>query len=108
EQTDPREINSTPIGVDNDGVELILRVGRYGPYIQRGEDRASVPEDLPPDELTVDKALELLQAPSGDRVLGQDPATGLPVVAKAGRYGPYVQLGEVEAGSKEKPATASL
>ena len=91
---DAREVNSIAIGKDPDGVEVVVRVGRYGPYLQRGDDRASVPEDLPPDELTVDKALELLSAPSGDRVLGTDPATGEEVVAKAGRYGPYVQAGE--------------
>ena len=114
DEIDPREINSIPIGVDSDGVELVVRVGRYGPYLQRGEDRASIPDDLPPDELTVAKAEELLAAPKGDRVLGTDPATGLPVLAKAGRFGPYVQLGEVEEavdGKKSKapkPATASL
>jgi DNA topoisomerase-1 len=85
-----------------------VRVGRYGPYVQRGEDRASIPEDLAPDELTVDKALELLNAPSEDRVLGIDPESSLTVVARAGRYGPYVQLGEVNGDSKEKPRTASL
>ncbi len=107
-EIDAREVNSIPIGSGSDGTVIVVRVGRYGPYIQRGEDRAPVPDDLAPDELTVEKAEELLAAPSGDRVLGEDPATGLPVVAKAGRYGPYVQLGEVEAGSKAKPPTASL
>ena len=107
-EIDAREVNSIPLGPDADGIDIVLRVGRYGPYVQRGEERASVPEDLPPDELTVEKAVELLSAPSGDRVLGEDPTTGLPVIAKAGRYGPYVQLGEVEPGSKAKPPTASL
>jgi DNA topoisomerase-1 len=112
DEIDPREINSIPIGVDSDGTELIVRVGRYGPYLQRGEDRASVPDDLAPDELTVERAEELLAAPKGDRVLGNDPETGLPVVAKAGRFGPYVQLGEIEDAdgkkAKTKPKTASL
>ena len=90
---DAREVNSITIGADANGTEVVVRVGRYGPYLQRGEDRASVPEDLPPDELTVEKAEELLSAPSGDRVLGVDP-DGNEVVAKAGRYGPYVQAGE--------------
>src|SRR5581483_11071099 len=99
---------SIPIGPDGDGTEVVVRVGRYGPYLQRGDDRASVPEDLAPDELTVEKAEELLSAPSGDRELGADPATGLTVFAKAGRYGPYVQLGELDTDSKEKPRTASL
>ena len=88
---DARELNSIPIGDD-----IVLRVGRYGPYLERGPDgeessqRAVVPDDLPPDELTLEKAEELLAEPSGDRELGTDPETGLPVVAKNGRYGPYV------------------
>jgi DNA topoisomerase-1 len=107
-EIDAREINSIPIGRGSDGEELVVRVGRYGPYMQRGEDRASVPEDMAPDELTIEKAEELLAAPSGDRLLGTDPETGLPVLARAGRYGPYVQLGEMDSSSKEKPPTSSL
>jgi DNA topoisomerase I len=101
-EIDAREINSIPIG---DGV--VVRVGRYGPYVQKGEERASVPEDLPPDELTLDKAEELLHAGPSDRVVGTDPASGLPVLIRAGRFGPYVQLGDTDdvAG---KPRTASL
>jgi DNA topoisomerase-1 len=105
-EIDAREVNSIPIGRDESGTEVVVRVGRYGPYLQRGEDRASVPEDLPPDELTVEKALELLSAPSGDRVLGATPA-GEQVVAKAGRYGPYVTTVPPE-GSSDAPRTASL
>lgn len=108
EEIDAREVNSIPIGKDPDGQEVLIRVGRYGPYLQRGEDRASIPEDLPPDELSVEKALEILSAPSDDRQLGSDPETGLPVYVKAGRYGPYVQMGELEDGGKTKPKTASL
>jgi DNA topoisomerase-1 len=104
---DAREVNSIPIGKDAEGNEVVVRVGRYGPYLQRGEQRASVPEDLPPDELTVEKAEELLSAPSGDRVLGVEPSSGFEVVAKAGRYGPYVTTVPPE-GSKEAPRTASL
>ena len=94
-EIDAREVNSIAIG---DGITL--RVGRYGPYIEEsggepGPDgnprRASVPDDLAPDELTVEKARELLETqPEGDLVLGTDPATGHTVVAKNGRYGPYV------------------
>ncbi len=105
-EIDAREVNEIEIGADPDGVPIVVRVGRYGPYVQRGEDRASIADDVPPDELSVEKALELLHAPSGDRTLGADPATGLPVIARAGRYGPYVQLGEPE--GKERPKTASL
>ena len=104
---DARDVNSIPIGNDADGNEIVIRVGRYGPYLQRGDDRASIPEDMPPDELTLEKAEELLSAPSGDRVLGTDPS-GTTVIARAGRYGPYVQLGETNGDSKEKPKTASL
>jgi len=99
---DAREINSLEIG---DGI--VLRVGRYGPYLERGEQRASVPEELAPDELTLEKAEELLSQPSGDRELGTHPETGLQIVARTGRYGPYVTEVLPE-GSKEKPRTASL
>ncbi len=105
-EIDARQINSIPIGSAADGEEIVVRVGRYGPYLQHGEDRASIPEDLAPDELTIERAEELLAAPSGDRVVGEDPATSLPVMVRAGRYGPYVQLGETKDG--ERPLTASL
>ncbi|MCI4318421.1 MAG: DNA topoisomerase I, partial [Thermoplasmata archaeon] len=104
---DAREVNSIPIGTDGDGNEILVRVGRYGPYLQRGEDRVSVPEDVAPDELTIERSTELLDAPSGDRELGVDPETQLPVYVRAGRFGPYVQLGE--AGEESgKPKTASV
>lgn len=108
EEIDAKEVNSIPLGKDPEGRDIIIRVGRYGPYLQREDDRASIPEDLAPDELTIEKATELLAAPSGDRVLGAHPETGEPVSVKAGRFGPYVQLGEQEDGSKVRPATASL
>ncbi len=107
EEIDAREINSILIGTAGE-IPVVARVGRYGPYLQRGEDRASIPEDLAPDELSLERALELLDAPSGDRDLGEDPATGLTVIARKGRFGPYVQLGQIEEGSKTKPRTASL
>jgi DNA topoisomerase-1 len=106
-EIDAREINSIPLGVDHDGAEIVVRVGRYGPYLQRGEERASIPDDLAPDELTIDRAEELLAAPSNDRVLGNDPETGLPVAVRAGRFGPYVQLGDAGEGAA-RPRTASL
>ena len=99
---DAREINSLEIG---DGI--VLRVGRYGPYLERDGKRASVPDELAPDELTLERAEELLSQPSGDRELGTDPATDLPIVARTGRYGPYVTEVLPEE-SKEKPRTASL
>ncbi|HZC72511.1 MAG TPA: topoisomerase C-terminal repeat-containing protein, partial [Jatrophihabitans sp.] len=95
EEIDARGVNSIPIG---EGV--VVRVGRYGPYLQRGSDsnsdsneRASIPEDLPPDELIPEKVEELLSAPSGDRILGALP-DGREVTAKSGRYGPYVTDGD--------------
>ncbi|MGW8451967.1 type I DNA topoisomerase [Streptomyces niveus] len=111
---DAREISSFPIG---DGI--MLRVGRYGPYVERGEkdaeghQRADVPEDLAPDELTVEYAEELLAKPSGDFELGVDPDSGHQIVARDGRYGPYVTEvlpdGTPKTGKNAvKPRTASL
>ncbi len=108
EAIDPQAVNTFRVGDSADGVPIVARCGRYGPYLVRGEDRASIPEDLPIDELTVERATELLDAPSGDRTVGEDPETGLTVLAKEGRFGPYVQLGERGADSKTKPKTASL
>ena len=111
DEIDARDVNSIVIGRTDDGVEVVVRVGRYGPYVQLGREegaaRASLPEDLAPDELTVARAVELANAPSGDRVLGPDPTTGYDVIAKAGRYGPYVSL-VLPAGSDDKPPSASL
>ncbi|MFN8038806.1 MAG: type I DNA topoisomerase [Acidimicrobiales bacterium] len=105
---DPAEINSVPIGLDPDGVLIVAKPGRQGsPYLKRGDDTASIPDALAPDELTVEKALELLAAPKGGREVGVDPETGLVVYAKNGRYGPYVQLGEMVDGG-EKPKMASI
>jgi DNA topoisomerase-1 len=75
--------------------EIEIRVGRYGAYLQQnidGEERklANIPEELAPDELTLEKAIELLAAPSGERELGIDPVTNLPIIAKSGRFGPYI------------------
>ncbi|MBO0748108.1 MAG: type I DNA topoisomerase, partial [Acidimicrobiaceae bacterium] len=104
---DAREINSIVIGADPEGEVLVVRVGRYGPYVQRGEERASIPEDLAPDELTVPRALELLHAGSSDRVVGLHPESGLPILVRAGRFGPYVQVGDADQVDG-KPQTASL
>ena len=97
------------VGEDDSGAAVTVQVGRFGPFIRRGDDRASVPEDLPPDELTLEAALRLLdRAPKGAKILGSDPDSGLAVLGLTGRYGPYVQLGEAEAGAKKKPKRASL
>ncbi|MFI6345267.1 type I DNA topoisomerase [Streptomyces sp. NPDC050560] len=111
---DAREVSSFPVGSD-----IVLRVGRYGPYIERGDrdaeghQRADVPEDLAPDELSVEYAEELLAKPSGDFELGTDPGSGHQIVAKDGRYGPYVTEvlpeGTPKTGKNAvKPRTASL
>lgn len=111
---DAREVSSFPVGNG-----IVLRVGRYGPYIERGEkdsenhQRADIPEDLAPDELSVELAEELLAKPSGDFELGTDPATGHQIIAKDGRYGPYVTEvlpeGTPKTGKNAvKPRTASL
>src|SRR3990172_1568406 len=93
------------MGSDREGEEIIAGAGRFGPYLQRGEDKTPIPDQLAPDELTVEKALELLSAPNGDRELGPDPDTGLPVSVRTGRFGPYVQLGEQEETGKPKRAS---
>ena len=83
---DARDVSSFPLA----GSDIVVRVGRYGPYLERDGQRVNVPDDIAPDELTVEKAEELFNQPNGDVVLGTDPDTGLVVVAKGGRFGPYV------------------
>ncbi|MEU8140711.1 type I DNA topoisomerase [Nonomuraea sp. NPDC048901] len=83
---DAKEISSFPIK----GTDIVIRVGRYGPYLDRGGARVNVPEDMTPDELTAEKAEELFSRPTGDREMGTDPVTGHMIVAKDGRFGPYV------------------
>ena len=92
DQIDAASINSFPIGNDPDGNEIIAKPGKYGPYIKRGDDTASIPDDLAPDELTLDEALRLLSLPKSDDPIGT--LDDLPVYAKNGRYGPYVQWGD--------------
>jgi DNA topoisomerase-1 len=108
DEIDPREVNAIPLGKDAEGREIAVRVGKYGPYLSRDGETAPVPEGIAPDELTVARAEEMLAKPSGDRVLGTDPASEVPVIVREGRYGPYVQLGDADGGAKTKPRTASL
>ena len=115
---DAKELATFPIaGPDGAETGIDLRVGKYGPYLEGpGDDgtpsakKANVPDDLPPDELTLDKAKELLANPAGEEtVLGNHPETGLEVVAKNGRYGPFVtELLPEDAPKKAKPRTGSL
>ena len=105
-EIDARELATFKI---DDGIDL--RVGRYGPYIETPDGtRANVPEDLPPDELTPEKARELLANPAGEEIhLGTHPETGLPIVAKNGRFGPYVtEVLPEDAPKGAKPRTSSL
>ena len=109
EKADPAEVNAIPIGIDDDGNVVVVRNGKYGPYVKRGDDTASLPPDIPLDELSVERALELLNAPKGDEPIGHDPESALPVYVKNGRFGPYVQLGDAETlPPKQKPKMASL
>jgi DNA topoisomerase-1 len=93
-EIDARESCTLRLGTGNDGREINVRVGRYGPYLERGEERASIPEGMAPDELSIAKAEELLAHGSGQNELGRHPASGQPIFVRVGRYGPYVQLGE--------------
>ncbi len=106
---DARKLSTFPVGDIDSGISV--RVGRYGTYVEDAEERrANVADDLPPDELTVDLARELLSKPMGDeRELGVDPENGLTVVARNGRFGPYVtELLPEDAPKNAKPRTGSL
>jgi DNA topoisomerase-1 len=105
---DAREINGFIVGKHPESGDIIeVRPGKFGPYVRSGERTAGVPEDLTPEELTVSKAIELLDAPSNDEPIGT--LNDLPVYVKSGRYGPYVQLGD-RSDDKDAPLpkTASL
>jgi DNA topoisomerase-1 len=108
DEIDAAAINTFSLGNDPAGTEVVVKPGKYGPYVKRGEDTASVPEDITPDELTLDKALELLAAPRSDVPIGE--LDGLPVFAKNGRYGPYVQWGTPDEPppGMDKPKMSSL
>lgn len=102
DEIDARAVNSIPIP----GSDAVVRVGRYGPYLERGEQRASLPVDLVPDDLDPERVEELLSRPDS-RPLGVDPTTGNEIQVRSGRYGPYVTETLPE-GSEAKPRTASL
>jgi len=109
DEIDAAEINTFELGPDPEsGQMIVVKPGRYGPYVKRGESTASVPEELPPDELTLEVALGLLAAPKADEPIGE--IDGYPVFAKNGRYGPYVQLGTADEPppGHEKPKMSSL
>ncbi len=105
-EIDPRQACTIALGADSQQRAINVRIGRYGPYLERGEDRASIPMGKAPDELTLVLAEQLLDRGNEPETLGTDPATGKAVYLKAGRFGPYVQLGETpeppEKGKKVK------
>ena len=115
EGIDARQVNSLRMFADDQGRDVVVRVGRYGPYLERtitedGEEksqRANLPDDLPPDELDLELAEQLFSTPQEGRSLGTDPESGHEILAKEGRFGPYVTETLPE-GAKEKPRTGSL
>jgi DNA topoisomerase I len=110
QQIDPRDLSRFSLGKPESGEhreEVFVRVGKFGPFIEQGERKASIPQDMPPDELTRERALEMLeQASVGEEPLGIHPDTHKPVYLKQGRFGPYVQMGAGD--DDEKPKNASL
>ena len=109
ENIDAASLNAFPVGPHPEsGEEIVLRPGKYGPYVRCGEQTASVPETLTPDELTVEVAHQLLSAPKFEDPIGEHE--GHPVFLKNGRYGPYVQWGTAEEPphGAEKPKMVSL
>ncbi len=104
---DAREICTFPIGNGPDDQPVNVRVGKYGPYIEHGERKATIPAGLAPEDMNLQVAIELLdQAAIGEEPLGQCPDTGRDVFLKTGRFGPYVQLAASE--EDDKPKNSSL
>jgi DNA topoisomerase-1 len=108
DQIDARDISRIRIGrPEGSSDDIFVRVGRYGPFLEHGERKASLQDETPPDEMTLEKALEMLaQAAQADQPLGYCPETNKPVYMKVGRFGPYVQRGTPD--DEEKPKNASL
>ena len=100
-EIDAREVNT----IELPGTDIVVRVGKYGPYLERGEERQTLPPDIAPDELTPARAEEILALGNQEHELGTDPESGRAIALRSGRYGPYVT--EVVDGD-EKPRTASL
>ncbi|MEQ8846376.1 type I DNA topoisomerase [Botrimarina sp.] len=107
DEIDARSISRISLGAAPDGEEVFVRVGRYSPFVEKGDKTASLPEELPPDEVKLGYALDLIeQAKKAEEPLGTCPETGKPVFLKVGRFGPYVMRGTPE--DDEKPKNASL
>ena len=107
---DPRTVCTIPLGEDDEGREIIVRVGRYGPFLQREDTTAPIPNETCPDELTIEFATELLETSAkADEPIGQHPQSNDPIYLKSGRYGPYLQLGDHDPDDKKfKPKMVSL
>jgi DNA topoisomerase-1 len=112
DEIDARDVSRVRIGTlgdegDGGGGEVVVRIGRYGPFLEQGDRRASIPDKMPPDELTLEVVREMLdKAALGEEPLGVCPDTHKPVFLRIGRFGPYVQRGTAE--DDEKPQNASL
>ena len=109
DEIDASTINTFPVGIDPEtGLEVVVKPGKFGPYVRRGEETASVPDTMTPDELTLEVALKLLAAPKGTDPIGE--IDGLPLFIKSGRYGAYIQWGTPDAPPPglDKPKMASL
>ena len=107
DKIDPRAISLIPVPAV-EGSDVEVRLGKYGAYLKRGEVSATLPNDIAPDELSLAQVEELLSKGGDDGILGQDPQSGQDVVAKAGRYGPYVQMGEKTASLFPGDALSTL
>lgn len=106
-EIDARDVSRFLLGQPEQSEEVYVRVGKFGPFLEQGPRRASIPHDMPPDEMTLAKAVELLnKGQAEDEPLGHCPETGRPVFLKTGRFGPYVQLGSLD--ESQKPKNASL
>jgi len=109
EEIDPRSVCSIQIGQDSEERPIIVRVGRYGPFLQREETTASLPDQTCPDDVTIEFAEKLLEtSEKGEEPVGEHPETGEPIFLRSGRYGPYVQLGLPDDEAKTKPKMVSL
>jgi DNA topoisomerase-1 len=106
-EIDARDVSRVTIGQPDGQDPVFVRIGRYGPFLEQGDRRASLPDKMPPDEVTLAASLEMLdKAKTADEPLGTCPDTGKPVFLKIGRFGPYVQRGSTD--EDEKPQNASL
>jgi len=106
---DAQTVCSIPLSFQIDSKDVVVQVGRYGPFLRVEDVRVSVPEGTCPDELSREVVSELLKDQAeGPQCMGTHPETKQPVYLKKGRFGPYVQLGDAEEGSKEKPKMVSL